>query len=355
MVKYKKISVLIIFHNEERTLRETLQNVFLMDYPKELIEVVCVDDGSTDMSATIARQFPVILIEQKRSWLSGAYNAGIEQCTGDYILKLDAHMYLKNKDTFKIINEYFLTSDKIAGVCGTYVSLKDNDRNFVRDIRRLTIFKKNHQFLDINLGNFTTWSSAIGAYKREIFETNQFPEEFVNSYGEDIYLQIILHNQGYNFIYTPEIVGIHDAAIDNRQLLKKMEYEIKAAGNILLKASSTRAIEVPYLHYFLSYPLLSIILLSISIVVPYMLILFVTVCFIFEVIPALEVFKVRQYSFKKRSITCCYLIIKELIQAIYLPLYIFKKSKSIKQFITVYLIIIKWEAQKFGLSRMVLD
>ena len=33
MVKYKKISVLIIFHNEERTLRETLQNVFLMDYP----------------------------------------------------------------------------------------------------------------------------------------------------------------------------------------------------------------------------------------------------------------------------------------------------------------------------------
>ena len=66
---------------------------------------------------------------------------------------------------------------------------------------------------------------------RGIFNNNQFPEKFVNSYGEDVYLQIVLHNRGYNFLYVPSIVGIHDADISNIQLWTKLRFEIVAMGN----------------------------------------------------------------------------------------------------------------------------
>lgn len=53
-------------------------------------EVIVVDDGSTDNSADIAKNYPVKLVQQVNKGLSSARNTGIMNATGDYILPLDA-------------------------------------------------------------------------------------------------------------------------------------------------------------------------------------------------------------------------------------------------------------------------
>jgi len=346
----KKISVLIIFHNEEKALRKTLDSIYSMDYPKNLIEVVCVDDGSTDKSVETVKNYPVKLLQLKTNkGISCSRNIGLQKCSGDYILFLDAHLYLKNKNTMKTICQLFSKYKNIAGVCGEYATLDKVDKNHIRDIRRNAIFHKTNKERLITLKNFTTWSIAIGAYRRKIFQKTKFPRGFENSYGEDIYLQIQLHNQGYNFLYTPKIYGIHDAKINSKILMRKMIYEINATGNILLKSDTKFAI--PFLNYFLSFPLFLILfVIGYLIFSKFFLFLIVFMLFI-EITPALKVFQLLNHSFKEKLLTFFYLLTKEFTQGFYLPFYLLTRFKNVSQLAFFLKTFFVWEIQKINRYR----
>jgi glycosyltransferase involved in cell wall biosynthesis len=51
------ISVVIVVRNEEQFLRRKLQNLFELDYPSELSQILVVSDGSTDGTETILREY----------------------------------------------------------------------------------------------------------------------------------------------------------------------------------------------------------------------------------------------------------------------------------------------------------
>jgi cellulose synthase/poly-beta-1,6-N-acetylglucosamine synthase-like glycosyltransferase len=51
------VSIVIAAHNEERIIKEKLENTLSLDYPKERLEVVVASDGSTDRTEEIARQY----------------------------------------------------------------------------------------------------------------------------------------------------------------------------------------------------------------------------------------------------------------------------------------------------------
>ncbi len=352
-MKQNKFSVLIIFYNEGRALGRTLKSIFAMDYPKDLIEVVCVDDGSTDGSSLVVENYTrnynnIKLFKQKNRGLSYSYNKGLKYCSGDIVLFLDAHMYLKNKDTFHLLNNYFSRYPNVAGVCGTYRTLYPQDKNFVRDIRRFTLFKKGNKERMITLENFTTFSSAVGAYRRSVFKRCKFPKSFGNSYGEDVLVQILLHNQGYDFLYTPRIVGIHDAQINTQKLLRKMLFEIRSVGNILyyLTEKEKKTI-VPYLHYFLSYPLFLVVSFGMFIANPYFFFPLVILALAIETRDAFNCFRVRGYSFKQKLLTFNYLLVKELLQGLYIPYYlVFEKKIGIKRFLVILKQFILWEFKK---------
>src|SRR5205085_1356900 len=77
-------------YNGARFLRETLHSVLRQTYPVH--EVIVIDDGSTDESASIAASFgsPVRVIRQANHGESIARNRGIELAVGDWIALLDA-------------------------------------------------------------------------------------------------------------------------------------------------------------------------------------------------------------------------------------------------------------------------
>ena len=82
------ISVIIPVYNAEQYLPETLDSVFTQTYTN--IEVITVDDGSTDKSAEIIKRYPAVkYIRQKNGGVSNARNSGIKASSGDYIAFLD--------------------------------------------------------------------------------------------------------------------------------------------------------------------------------------------------------------------------------------------------------------------------
>lgn len=85
------VSILIPAYNAEKWIAYTLRSAVAQTWPHK--EIIVVDDGSTDRTAEVVRQFVskgVILCSTKNQGLCAAQNQGFQLCQGDYIQWLDA-------------------------------------------------------------------------------------------------------------------------------------------------------------------------------------------------------------------------------------------------------------------------
>jgi glycosyltransferase involved in cell wall biosynthesis len=89
MKRLPLVSVIITCFNQGRFLGDAIASALGQRYP--LVEVLVVDDGSTDDSPQVASSYSGIkLVRQKNRGLSAARNAGIDASGGDYLIFLDA-------------------------------------------------------------------------------------------------------------------------------------------------------------------------------------------------------------------------------------------------------------------------
>ena len=93
----KKISVVIPIYNVEKYLEQCIQSVINQTYKN--IEIILVDDGSTDSSGNICDRFEkednrIIFFHQSNKGLSDARNKGLKHAKGEYISFLDSDDYI---------------------------------------------------------------------------------------------------------------------------------------------------------------------------------------------------------------------------------------------------------------------
>jgi len=83
------VSVVIPCYNQERYLGEALQSVFAQTYPR--MEIIVVDDGSDDATASIARGFGdrIRFMQQQNKGASAARNLALSASSGEYVQFLD--------------------------------------------------------------------------------------------------------------------------------------------------------------------------------------------------------------------------------------------------------------------------
>jgi glycosyltransferase involved in cell wall biosynthesis len=83
------VSVVIPSYNMEAFTPQTVESVLAQDYPS--VEVIVVDDGSTDGSVGALKRFGerIRLIEQKNSGACAARNRGLQECRGEFVAFLD--------------------------------------------------------------------------------------------------------------------------------------------------------------------------------------------------------------------------------------------------------------------------
>lgn len=83
------MSVVLSVYNGEKFLRDALESVFSQTY--EPLEVIVVDDGSTDKTAEIAVSFESVqYLHQLNQGTAAARNAGLARATGEFLALLDA-------------------------------------------------------------------------------------------------------------------------------------------------------------------------------------------------------------------------------------------------------------------------
>ena len=170
-----KISLIIPLYNEEDYLRRCLDSV--KDQTESFDEVIIIDDGSTDKSLSIAKEYDFKIYSYENGGLSVARNRGLEKATGDYIVFLDA-------DDSLLPNACRLMKMMIK----QYPN--ENIMQF-NHLRYYTKLKKSVRKYDNRAGIFTIenlpkckcwWSAWNKVYKRKSI-THKFRDEM--RYGED--------------------------------------------------------------------------------------------------------------------------------------------------------------------------
>jgi len=88
--KLPKISVIIPVLNEEKKISDCLESVVVQDYPRKLLEIIVIDDGSTDKTVQIARKFGAKVYYNGAKNIERGKSIGLSRATNEYVFLLDA-------------------------------------------------------------------------------------------------------------------------------------------------------------------------------------------------------------------------------------------------------------------------
>lgn len=127
---YPLITIQILNWNRAEETQRAIQSAFAQTYPN--IEIVMVDNGSTDNSVELTKQnFPSVKVVQldKNYGCPGGRNLGIEHCNGDYIFYLDNDGVLHKDAVENAYNTISSNSDIgiIAGVVYDFTDVSEID------------------------------------------------------------------------------------------------------------------------------------------------------------------------------------------------------------------------------------
>lgn len=201
------ISIIVPTYNAEKYLATCLDSILNQSYHD--IEVICINDGSTDSSLNILRSYEkrdtrIKVIDQKNRGLSGARNTGIENSSGEFLTFVDSDDKLEDGAIDKLYAAIISDPTVGAAVGAIKVSyeaheeLRESDEYYY-SIRYSGITELNDQVID----NFHC--SACGVLlKRSIIDFNQlrFPEglNYEDAYWHWCYFT---RTAKVNFLNTP--------------------------------------------------------------------------------------------------------------------------------------------------------
>ncbi len=119
--RYPFFSVLVPAYNEQEGIVETLHSLIRLDYPRQKLEVLVINDGSTDRTPQYVEEFiaahpehNIVLLNQKNQGKGKALNTGLARARGEFFACLDADSAVSS-DALQMILPLF--EKDVAAVC----------------------------------------------------------------------------------------------------------------------------------------------------------------------------------------------------------------------------------------------
>lgn len=170
------ISIIVPIYNVEKYLPECIESILNQTY--RYLEVILIDDGSTDQSGRICDQYGrqdsrIKIIHQKNGGAANAKNAGLKVATGRYLAFLDGDDFLEN-DAYlymmKALEEY---QADVVQCCLRYIYLDRKEDKIANN--KISIFDTK-SYLEKYTWDWTCGLMTDKLYKRELFKGICFEE-----------------------------------------------------------------------------------------------------------------------------------------------------------------------------------
>ncbi len=129
--KYPTFSVIIPAYNEEDSIKDTIKSVLNLDYPKEKLEIVVINDGSKDRTGKIVEELArenkgrnIKLINQINQGKAKSLNNGLKIINGEFFACLDADSII-NSDALKKMLAVFQENGKELAIVTPSMRIRD--------------------------------------------------------------------------------------------------------------------------------------------------------------------------------------------------------------------------------------
>jgi len=235
-----KVSIIFPTFNGLEDTRECLFSITKLRYPKSKMEVIIIDNGSTDNTIPFIRKnFPwvKIFVQKKNFGFAKAVNLGIERSNGEYLLITNNDVIFEKNYLVNLV--IFLQKNPKVGIVGGKIYYKHPKNkvafsgakfNFYTGL--LSLNKKPNKVCE------TDWNPGCNMFvKKKVFDKiGQFDEKFF-FYFEDLDFCLRAKRAGYQVIYHPRAILWHGegASINRQNWQKKSEFYYQGKTRVLFK------------------------------------------------------------------------------------------------------------------------
>jgi len=236
-----KISVIVPVYNVEEFLEQCLESIVTQTYID--LEIILVNDGSTDQSSKICDDFVkrdprVKLIHQINGGVSSARNTGIKAATGDYITFVDSDDWLEKEMYQKMMYAVKIQNESEVIMCDFINEKYDCQEKITANIRdgfyvKQDIVKELYPTLLVteDLGRLPIVSACICIFKKELFLNNKIAFDVDLRYAEDYLFMATIMLYTNSFYYLKDYYGYH---YRQYEISRSKKYQPKWWDNFLL-------------------------------------------------------------------------------------------------------------------------
>lgn len=202
------VTLMIIAHNESKIIEKKIKNSLELNYPKEKLEIMVVDDGSDDGMQNIVKKYADVVkyVKQKiRMGKASAINYGVKDAFGEIIVTTDANAMLE-KESLRKATCYF-ADEKVGAVSGRVITISKNKNDIEEGESAFWNIEKLIRTKESDLDSVIGLHGAFSAIRKNLvkFSSTNLTEDF------EVSLQI--RKQGYKIVYGN--MSLHKLAPSN--------------------------------------------------------------------------------------------------------------------------------------------
>ena len=223
------VSILIPARNEEKVIGRILQRMTELTYPKEKLQILVIDDASTDNTEEIAKQYSrtygyikVIRRNEKEGGRgkASALNAGFKNANGEIVFCFDADYYPQRDILEKLTKEF--ADPKVGAVQGRVTVLNEPQNIVTRlvTLERIGGYRVDQQARD-SLGLITQLGGTVAGLRRDLLESLGRWDESILAEDTDITFRVYL--AGYKIRYVNE-AECYEEAVESWRAYWKQRY-----------------------------------------------------------------------------------------------------------------------------------
>ncbi|MFC9946114.1 glycosyltransferase [Streptomyces pratensis] len=194
----RPVSVLVPAYNERECIEATVRSLVASDYP---IEVIVIDDGSTDGTADLveAMWIPnVRVVRQRNAGKPAALNNGIANARYDIVVMMDGDTVFEPSTVRELVQPF--ADPRVGAVAGNAkVGNRDSLIGAWQHIEYVMGFNLDRRMYDL-LGCMPTIPGAVGAFRRDGLDRIGGMSE--DTLAEDTDVTMALHRDGWRVVYA---------------------------------------------------------------------------------------------------------------------------------------------------------
>ena len=214
------ISIIIPVKNRPQDIRECLMSLASLDYPRDKVEIIVVNDGSTDSTVKMIQTFDIKAIHLPQSiGASACRNLAAREANGDLLGFTDSDC-VPHPHWLRELSPYF--NDEKVGIVGGYVSNFYSRSSLDRYEAVKSSLNMGPYPIKVENGNSSTAyvpSCNLIIRKKAFCEADGFQEDL--NVGEDVDLCWRTRKLGYHLLYVPEGEVKHKHRNDLLHMLRR--------------------------------------------------------------------------------------------------------------------------------------